>query len=198
MTLLCAYLLTALLAHKVLWEVLKRRGRPAAKSVHGVSLWFVKTVKVAILLGILIQTSLPLLASARHDLPAEVFPISTDPFRLRVAGVILYTVGLLTAILGRIQLGESWSDIESPRAADERPVVSHGLYSYIRHPIYCGDMLLLLGLELSLNSWLVLGAVLLIPVVFFRAVKEEKLLAKELSGYDSYVQRTKRFIPFVV
>jgi protein-S-isoprenylcysteine O-methyltransferase Ste14 len=40
--------------------------------------------------------------------------------------------------------------------------------------------------------------VLLIPVVFLRAVKEEKLLAKELSGYDPYLKRTKRFIPFVV
>jgi protein-S-isoprenylcysteine O-methyltransferase Ste14 len=34
--------------------------------------------------------------------------------------------------------------------------------------------------------------------VFLRAVKEEKLLADRLTGYDEYVQRTKRFIPFVV
>jgi protein-S-isoprenylcysteine O-methyltransferase Ste14 len=58
--------------------------------------------------------------------------------------------------------------------------------------------MLLLGLELCLHSWLVLGAVALIPVVFTRAVKEEKLLASRLQDYDLYIQRTKRFIPFVV
>lgn len=196
MSLLCAYLLAGLLAHKALWEALKRRERPAAKAPQNMRLLLVKMVKVGILLGILIQTALPLFA--KYGLRAELFPISGNPFSLRILGVVLYTIGLVTAILGRLQLGESWSDIEAPRAAEQRPVVSQGLYSYIRHPIYTGDVMLLVGLELALNSWLVLGAVLLVPVVFLRAVKEEKLLAKELSGYDPYLKRTKRFIPFVV
>ena len=197
MRLLSAYLLSGLLAHKLLWEVLKGHGRGTTNSEQSIPLLAVRTVKVAILIGILIQTTLPLLASS--SLPTEVFPISKgNSTGLHAGGVILFTIGLFTAILGRIQLGHSWSDIELPRAAQERPVVSHGLYSYIRHPIYSGDVLLLLGLELALNSWLVFGAILLMPMVFFRAVKEEKLLAKELSGYDAYVQRTKRFIPFLV
>lgn len=196
MLILCSYLLAGLVAHKVLWEVLKRRGPSATKSGRPLSLLLVKGVKIAILLGILTQTALPLLA--KTGLPAEILPLSTEPFRMRVLGVILYTVGLLTAILGRIHLGKSWADIETPRAAEERAAVSHGVYAYIRHPIYSGDLLLLLGLELALNSWLVLGAVALIPVVFYRAVKEEKLLAEQLPGYDAYIKRTKRFIPFVV
>jgi protein-S-isoprenylcysteine O-methyltransferase Ste14 len=196
MSLVCAYLLAGLLVHKALWEVLKRRGAAAPKGPQSARLLIVKSIKVGILLGILLQTALPLFS--KYGLPAELFPITADPFRLRIVGVILYTIGLGTAILGRLQLGESWSDIETPRAAEQRPVVSQGVYSYIRHPIYTGDVLLLVGLELALNSWLVLGGVLLIPVVFFRAVKEEKLLAKELSGYDPYLKRTKRFIPFVV
>ena len=77
-------------------------------------------------------------------------------------------------------------------------MVSRGVYAYIRHPIYSGDLLLLLGLELALNSWLVLGAAALIPIVFQRAVKEENSLSEQLSGYGAYIQRTKRFIPFVV
>lgn len=183
-----AFLLTGLVFHKALWEILKRGETSPPKANQSFSLLLVKAVKVAIFLGVLVQTVLPM----------ELFAISTTPFRLRTCGLVLYTLGLITALLGRIQLGKSWSDIETPRAAEERAVVSHGVYAYIRHPIYSGDLLLLLGLELALNSWLVLGVAALIPVVFQRAVKEENLLSEQLSGYGAYVQRTKRFIPFVV
>lgn len=188
MILLRVYLLAGLLAHKALWEILKRKEHAAPKPVQNFSLRIVKAAKVALLLGVLVQTVLPF----------EVLKISPEPFSLRVAGVILYTAGLFTAMLGRLQLGKNWADIETPQVEGEIAVVSQGLYRYIRHPIYTGDLLLLLGLELSLNSWLALGLVALIPVVFQRAVGEEKMLAKRLAGYDSYVQRTKRFIPFVV
>jgi protein-S-isoprenylcysteine O-methyltransferase Ste14 len=195
MYLLSVYLLAGLIGHKLLWEVLKRdkavKDTPRAKPQPAVLL--VKAVKIAILLGILVQAALPLLA--RFGLPAEILPILPDPGPLRTAGVVLFTIGLLTAIFGRLNLGKSWSDIESPHAAE---VVSNGVYAYIRHPIYSGDLIMLAGLELALNSWLVLGILLLIPVVFLRAVKEEKILAARLTGYDAYVQRTKRFIPFVV
>jgi protein-S-isoprenylcysteine O-methyltransferase Ste14 len=195
MTLLSVYFLAGLLAHKALWEVLKRDGTPNEKPKATLSLLLVKGVKVAILFGILIQTALPLLS--KTGFPSEIFPITPDLAQLRIIGTVLFTVGLLTAILGRLHLGKSWSDIEAPRA-DDRAVVSHGIYGYIRHPIYSGDLIMLVGLELALNSWLVLGVLFLTPVVFLRAVKEEKLLADRLTGYDEYVQRTKRFIPFVV
>jgi protein-S-isoprenylcysteine O-methyltransferase Ste14 len=77
-------------------------------------------------------------------------------------------------------------------------VVSKGLYRFIRHPIYVGDLLLLIGLELSLNSWLVLGVILLLPVVIRQAVSEEKMLMRSLPGYETYCARTKRFIPFLI
>lgn len=182
-----AYLLAGLLAHKAIWELLKRKG-PEEKREVPFSVLLVKGLKVTLLLGILVQTAVPV----------ELLPISAQPQNLRVAGILLYTLGLLTAILGRLQLGSSWSDIETPRAAEKLPVVSRGIYSYIRHPIYTGDLLMLLGLELALNSWFVLGIVALAPMVLRFAVKEEKMLADRLSGYGDYVQRTKRFIPFVV
>jgi len=191
MLFLRAYLFLGLMAHKVLWEVLKRGRRadyagPTAKPSFKLRL--IKGVKVAILTGILLQTVLPW----------DILPLPAGRPQIKIVGVIIYTLGLIIAILGRIHLGDSWSDIETPRAGKEAPVVTQGVYSYIRHPIYAGDLLLLVGLELALHSWLVLGAVALIPVVFTRAVKEEKLLASRLHGYDLYIQKTKRFIPFVL
>jgi protein-S-isoprenylcysteine O-methyltransferase Ste14 len=190
MIILRLYLLTGLLVHKLVWELLKRT--PNSKTAEPsptqpLSLKLIKGVKIAILLGIIAQTLLP-----------EILPIANDPFALRIAGVLIYTSGLLIAVLSRIHLGGSWSDIESGRVLQTQSVVSKGIYGYVRHPIYVGDLLLLGGLELSLNSWLVLGVALLAPVVLWKAVREENMLINELPGYRIYCSHTKRFIPFIV
>ncbi len=191
MIVLRLYLLAGLLAHKAVWEVLKRRKAPAtekpAPKTQPLTVQLVKLVKVAILLGIVAQTMLP-----------EILPISQSPFPLRVVGVAVYTAGLLIAVIARFQLDNNWSDIETAQVLSHQAVVSNGIYGYVRHPIYVGDLLLLFGLELSLNSWLVLGVVFLAPVVLFQAMGEEKKLINNLPGYDVYCRNTKRFIPFVI
>jgi protein-S-isoprenylcysteine O-methyltransferase Ste14 len=183
-------LLAGLIAHKVVWEVLKRRQGHAQATEHlrgSVRPKLVKAVKVCILIGIVGQTLAP-----------DILPISTEPLLLRLVGVVVYTAGLLTAIGARLQLGANWSDIETAQVFNQQNVVSHGLYRYIRHPIYVADLLLLLGLELSLNSWLVVVVGVMIPVVLRRAVHEERMLVQSLPGYALYCAQTKRFIPFVV
>jgi protein-S-isoprenylcysteine O-methyltransferase Ste14 len=190
MILLRLYLLAGLVTHKIVWELLKRSsGQHAAqrRSTATSTITFVKAVKVAILVGIMAQT-----------LMTDILPIMTQAFILRVVGVAIYTAGLLVAIFSRVHLGGNWSDIEMGQVLRHQAVVSKGLYSYVRHPIYVGDLLLLLGLELSLNSWLVLGVVILTPVVMWKAVREEQMLVQRLPGYEIYRGRTKRFIPFVV
>jgi protein-S-isoprenylcysteine O-methyltransferase Ste14 len=190
MTLLRIYLLAGLLTHKLVWELLKRRPvnetRKAKRSSSG-SLAPVKVVKIAMLLGIIAQTLAP-----------EILPIANDASALRIVGASVFTVGLLMAVLSRIHLGGNWSDIEAGRVLHEQAVVSRGIYAYVRHPIYVGDLLLLFGLELSLNSWLVLAVVLLAPVVLWMAIREEKMLVEGLPGYRVYCAQTKRFIPFIV
>jgi len=188
------YLLAGLVAHKALWEALKRRNSRNNQANHKrqpIILKLVKGAKVAILFGMVAQTIAP---DALNILPiAEL-----SPDALRGAGVVIYTTGLVVAMLGRIQIGANWSDIESVQVKRNQSVVSHGLYRYIRHPIYVGDLLLLAGFELSLNSWLALGAGLLAPVILWKALREERMLIESLPGYEKYCARTKRFIPFVV
>lgn len=186
MLLLKLYLFFGLVLHKVIWEVLRMRSGANEGKASG-SIGIVKAVKISILLGILIQIWLP-----------DIFPISTDPGTIRLCGIVLFSIGLLTAITARIQLGNNWSNIETGRVLEKQDVVDNGLYGYIRHPIYTGDLLLLIGLELALNSWLVLAALLLCPVVMWKAVKEERMLLQQLKGYVEYHRRTKRFIPFVI
>lgn len=187
--LLKIYLLAGLVFHKVLWETMKRRHhgkQPAAAPLTPMTR-LVKLVKLLILAAIIMQTIVPM----------DILPISTDPAVLRLTGLAFFTLGLLTAVAARIQLGSNWSDIEEGKIADRHAVISSGIYRYIRHPIYTGDLLLLLGLELCLNSWLVLGLVLLVPVVARQAIKEEQKLVNALPDYADYIRRTKRFIPFL-
>jgi protein-S-isoprenylcysteine O-methyltransferase Ste14 len=150
-------------------------------------LTFVKAIKIGILIGIVIQTFLE-----------DVLPITQEPLILRIVGAAVYTAGLLVAILARLQLADNWTDIENGQVLSNHIIVSNGLYRYIRHPIYIGDLLLLLGLELSLNSWLVVALGLIAPVVLWKAVREERILIKNLPGYAEYCKTTDRFIPFVI
>ena len=184
------YLLCGLLVHKAVWEILKRRQTTASSNVTdraSLHVQMVKAIKVVILIGLAVQAILP-----------DVLPLTSDPLGLRMAGAFIYSAGLLIAIRGRTELGRNWSDIEAATILSGQRVVSGGPYRLIRHPIYVGDLLLLLGFELALNSWLVLGVLLLAPIVLRQAVQEEKKLSKSLPGYRAYCEGTKRFIPFIV
>jgi protein-S-isoprenylcysteine O-methyltransferase Ste14 len=187
MLLIQIYLFSGLVLHKVIWEVLRMRSGITEGATGSARLTVVKLVKIMIFLGILIQIWLP-----------DILPISSEPFVVRSIGIALFSLGLITAIAARIQLGDNWSNIETAKVLADHAVVDRGIYGYVRHPIYTGDLLLLIGLELALNSWLVLGALALCPIVMWKAIKEEKMLLRKLTGYVEYHQRTKRFIPFVI
>lgn len=78
-------------------------------------------------------------------------------------------------------------------------LVTSGVYRYIRHPQYSG--LLLLSLSMILN-WATLPLLILYPVIIFMYVRlakrEEQDMLREFGHeYKNYMNRTKRFIPFI-
>ncbi|MGA7878577.1 MAG: isoprenylcysteine carboxylmethyltransferase family protein [Desulfoferrobacter sp.] len=81
---------------------------------------------------------------------------------------------------------------------DQR-VVTTGLYSFIRHPMYMGAMIMLLFVPLALGSyWALIPFLLMNVLVVIRLLNEEKFLLKELPGYREYAQKTPyRLIPYV-
>lgn len=78
-------------------------------------------------------------------------------------------------------------------------VVSTGPYAWLRHPMYFGGAIFLLGLPLAFGSyWALLVFVPFLPVLVWRLLDEERLLAANLSGYKEYMQKVRyRLIPFV-
>jgi protein-S-isoprenylcysteine O-methyltransferase Ste14 len=183
-------LFAGLTAHKLLWEVLKRRRAPEVSSTRGARgplTVATKAMKMLVLLFLVVQT-----------LFLDVLPIAAEPGVVRGVGLALFLVGLVMAVTGRLQLGRNWADLEDYTVLPGQSLVARGLYRYVRHPIYAGDIILLAGLELALNSWLVLAVLPVIIVVVRQARAEEALLLRTLPGYGEYCGRTKRFIPLIV
>ena len=78
-------------------------------------------------------------------------------------------------------------------------VVSTGLYSIVRHPMYTATVLLFLTMPLILGSWWAFAIFMLyIPMIVARIIDEERLLAVELDGYAEYCKCVRwRLLPFV-
>ena len=188
MDILRLFLFSGLIIHKLVWEVLKSGSKhsKAKKRQLNLAKRGIKSLKVIVLVFLAVQT-----------LFLDIFPISDQPSLLRLFGTVIYLMGLTTAVIGRIQLGKNWVDLEDYQVLPGQSVVSNGLYSFLRHPIYTGDLVLLIGLELALNSWLVLGIPILTLIVVRQALEEEALLSEKLPGYSEYCRRTKMFIPFL-
>jgi protein-S-isoprenylcysteine O-methyltransferase Ste14 len=86
------------------------------------------------------------------------------------------------------------------RAAADQPVIDRGAYRWVRHPSYTGGILMYLGTGLALTNWL--SAFIMVfataAAYLYRVHVEEQALQANLgSRYQEYMQRTKRFIPFV-
>jgi protein-S-isoprenylcysteine O-methyltransferase Ste14 len=176
--------------HKFIWEFLKRRNNGTIQSKRTDGQFIIRLIKLC---KIILLTFL-----AIQTLFLDILPISNQPIHLRIFGFTVFLIGFATAVIGRLHLGNNWVDIEDGQFLPEQSLVSTGIYHYIRHPIYTGDLLLIIGLELALNSWLVLGVCVLLLIVIKKALEEETFLSKNLPGYTVYRQRTKMFIPFVL
>lgn len=83
--------------------------------------------------------------------------------------------------------------------AENQKVIDTDVYGIVRHPMYVGMVVLYVISPVVLGSWwAVIPALVIIPVIVFRILDEEKALEQELPGYVEYKQKVKyRLIPFV-
>ena len=83
--------------------------------------------------------------------------------------------------------------------APDQKVISTGPYGLVRHPMYAGGLVMLLGIPIALASWWgLLVMVAMLPALLWRLFDEEKFLAGNLPGYVEYQGKVRyRLIPLV-
>jgi protein-S-isoprenylcysteine O-methyltransferase Ste14 len=105
-------------------------------------------------------------------------------------------VGLGISMLVTIQNGYAAANIT---VESGQQLVSTGWYGFVRHPMYFGNVILLIGIPLALGSYW--GLLVLIPglvVLGLRISDEENLLSQQLAGYREYMQKVHyRLVPYV-
>ena len=112
------------------------------------------------------------------------------------AGLFVFVAGWFVTALA---LRENAFAVTVVRLQDERmhKVVDTGIYSRLRHPMYSGNPLVLLGLSLWLGSYIAaFCAVLPVGLLMIRIRLEERFLMRELPGYSDYSRRVRyRLVP---
>ncbi len=113
---------------------------------------------------------------------------------LGLLGFLLTAVGVGLAIGARVSLGSGWGS-----SATSSALVTNGPYALVRHPLYGGLLLAMLGSALGQ------GVLWMLPlIVYWRgfvvsAQREEQLMIDQYSDrYRDYMRRTRMFIPFVI
>ncbi len=121
---------------------------------------------------------------------------SSVPTRVSLLGDVLVAAGLGIAMLVIIQNSYAAATVTVEAG---QTVIAGGVYKFVRHPMYVGNVIMMLGIPLALGSYW--GLLLVIPGVaglVFRILDEEKMLTQELSGYREYTQRVRyRLAPHV-
>ena len=107
-------------------------------------------------------------------------------------GLVAVGLGVVALVLIQNSYAASTVQVEAGQT-----VVSTGPYGMVRHPMYTGNVIMLIGIPLALGSYW--GLVLVVPgliVLALRIRDEEKLLREELTGYREYSQKVRyRLLP---
>jgi protein-S-isoprenylcysteine O-methyltransferase Ste14 len=134
----------------------------------------------------------------KPDMPGLNIPLTPQTPLLGAIGIALDLVGVAFAIWARLVLGRNWSGLVM-RVKEGHELVQSGPYAIVRHPIYAGLLLAIVGTALTLGTvasyiGLAAGAAALIIRVHF----EEELMNQEFrKTHEAYRRRTKKLVPFV-
>jgi len=127
---------------------------------------------------------------------AGLYILNTSPL-MGLAGFVLATLGTGLAIGARVCLGLGWVAPASGR--EQRQLITNGPYALVRHPMYGGLVLGMLGSMIGQSVLWVLPLIVYGPGFILSARREETFLIEQFAErYRDYMRRTKMFVPFVI
>ena len=124
-------------------------------------------------------------------------PISFTPKPAQLfIGYVCYIVGLIVILLAQYQMGSTWRIGVDPNEKTE--LITHGLFRYVRNPIYTGLFIGFFGYLMISPSLILLFGLLLGYVaieLFVRKVEEPYLLRQFGAVYQDWLDTTPRYFP---
>ena len=116
---------------------------------------------------------------------------------LEVIGALVIALGLAFALWARHHLGRNWSSVVELKS--EHALIRSGPYRLVRHPIYAGLFLALLGTTLAIGEWRDLLALAMAFMAIFLRVRAEDALMAEAFGasYEIYRRGTPALVPYL-
>ncbi len=124
------------------------------------------------------------------------YAVARDPV-MGWIGAVLSVLGVGLAVWARAHLGRNWG---MPMSRKEYPeLVTSGPYAFVRHPIYGGILLAILGSTIGLSIVWLVPLILGTAYIGYAARQEEKLMTAEFPDqYPAYMRRTKMLLPFLL
>jgi protein-S-isoprenylcysteine O-methyltransferase Ste14 len=115
---------------------------------------------------------------------------------LQGIGLAVFLLGLALATWARVYLGRNWGMPMSTK--DDPELVTTGPYRTIRHPIYTGMILAMIGTAIAISLYWLIAVAVLGGYFIYSAVVEERNMAKLFPDtYPEYKKSTRMLIPFV-
>ncbi|MDB1125082.1 methyltransferase family protein [Vibrio algarum] len=118
---------------------------------------------------------------------------------LNYVGFLVIALGLVVHASGMWTLKSEWTVYINIK--EESELIQRGVFKFIRHPIYCGLIIELIGFCIVLSNWISFFVILLpnLMSILYRMKTEENALIKRYGNvYLEYMATTKRFIPFIL
>ena len=115
---------------------------------------------------------------------------------LQVIGLVIFLLGLALAVWARVYLGRNWGMPMTEKAEPE--LVTTGPYRTVRHPIYSGIILAMVGTTIAVSLYWLVAVVLLGGYFVYSAVMEERYMTDRFPDtYPKYKQSTRMLIPYI-
>jgi len=190
MSLVLTYLFAAMwIAYIAYWSAMSKNVREAARSESGISR-AVRAVLMLCAIALLALPRVPIPFVNRRFIPFGVLYVWI--------GAAITAGGLLFSVWARRHLGKNWSQ-EVTVKKDHELIVS-GPYALVRHPIYTGLLLGLLGSAVARGEWRGLLAVALVFAALWHKLRlEEKWMRAQFGEpYEAYARRVAALVPHII
>lgn len=111
-------------------------------------------------------------------------------------GLVAWAAGLAFAVWARVYIGRNWGTPMTRK--DDPELITTGPYRLVRHPIYSGIILALIGTAVALSLYVFVYTALFGGYVIYSATQEERYLTERFpEAYPAYRRTSKMLIPFI-